>query len=317
MQGIEIPSLSLIALAVTQALIMLALAPLYTGISRVIRAKMHSRQGPGIWQDYRDLFKLLRRQDVAPHPSGIVFAIAPWVLIIAMLMIAMALPAVTNHSPFPFAGDVITDIYLFAIFRFFFTLAGLDSGSMFASLGSSRELTLGVLVEPTLMLSIFTVALITDTSDLGLISTTLASQSWAFPIATIVSGVACAFVVFVEMGKLPFDIAEAEQELQEGPLTEYSGSSLGLMKIAFGLKQMVVVQLFLSIFVPFGKADHLGLVALLVAAFWLLVKLLVCFVLASVIENAMARVRYVKTHRLTWVGFGVAVAGFLLYLLGL
>ncbi|AGH82389.1 hydrogenase 4 membrane subunit [Psychromonas sp. CNPT3] len=317
MQGLEIPSLGMITLAIIQALIMVALAPLFTGLSRVIRAKMHSRQGPGILQDYRDLYKLLRRQDVAPSPSGIIFAITPWVLIITMALVAMAMPAVTNHSPFPIAGDVITDIYLFAIFRFFFALAGLDSGSIFAGLGSSRELTLGVLVEPILILSIFTVALITGSSDLGNMSNTLATLPWSMPVATVVSGAACAFVIFIEMGKLPFDVAEAEQELQEGPMTEYSGSSLALMKIGFGLKQMVVVMLFLAIFVPFGKADTLTVSALLIATLWLLVKLFVCFSIASVLENSMARVRYVQTHELTWIGFGIAVLGFLFYLTGI
>ncbi|MBD1577175.1 respiratory chain complex I subunit 1 family protein [Vibrio sp. S11_S32] len=317
MPHLEIPSLGMVTLAIVQALIMIALAPFFTGLSRVIRAKMHSRQGPGVLQDYRDLFKLLRRQSVAPFPSGVIFAITPWVLIITMSLVAMAMPAVTNFSPFPIAGDVITDIYLFAIFRFFFALSGLDSGSMFAGLGSSRELTLGVLVEPTLMLSIFTMALITGTSDLGYISTAMATQTWAAPVATVIAGIACAFVVFIEMGKLPFDVAEAEQELQEGPMTEYSGSGFALMKIGFGLKQMVVVQLFLAIFIPFGKADELTFSALLIATVWLLVKLLVTFTIASIIENSVARVRYVKTHQLTWVGFGIAVLGFLFYLTGL
>jgi hydrogenase-4 component C len=119
------------------------------------------------------------------------------------------------------------------------------------------------------------------------------------------------------MGKLPFDVAEAEQELQEGPMTEYSGSGFALMKIGFGLKQMVVVQLFLAIFIPFGKADELTFSALLIAAVWLLVKLFVTFTIASIIENSVARVRYVQTHHLTWVGFGIAVLGFLFYLTGL
>jgi hydrogenase-4 component C len=319
MQGLEVPSLGMIALAITQGLIMLALAPFFTGLSRMIRSKMHSRVGPGILQDYRDLYKLLRRQDVAPSPSGIIFAITPYILIITMMLIAMAMPAVTNQSPFPIAGDVITDIYLLAIFRFFFSLSGLDSGSMFAGLGSSRELTLGALVEPTFILVVFTMAMITGTSDLGYISTMLATEPWVAPAATMVTGVACAFVVFVEMGKLPFDVAEAEQELQEGPLTEYSGSSFALAKLGFGLKQMVVVMFFLAIFIPFGKADvnNLTFFSLLTAAFWLFVKVFVVFTIASVIENSMARVRYINTHHLTWVGFGVAVLGFLFYLTGL
>ncbi|MEI6859295.1 MAG: respiratory chain complex I subunit 1 family protein [Shewanella sp.] len=317
MQGLEMPSPEWIALAVVQALIMISLAPLATGFSRVLRAKMHSRKGPGILQDYRDIRKLLRRQDITPNPSGIIFKVMPLILMSSMLLVAMALPTVTNYSPFPIAGDVITDIYLFAIFRFFFALSGLDSGSIYAGVGSERELTLGVLVEPILMLSIFTMALMAGTFDLGYISTYMATESWSVPGAVMLAGTACAFAVFIEMGKLPFDCAEAEQELQEGPITEYSGSGLAMVKLGLGLKQLVIAQLFLAIFVPFGKATELTLGALSVAAVILFAKLFVVFLIAGVIENSVARTRFLKTHHLTWIGFGIAVLGFIFYLIGL
>jgi len=317
MQGLEMPSPEWIALAVVQALIMICLAPLVTGFSRAIRSKMHSRQGPGVLQDYRDIAKLLRRQDVAPQPSGIIFKVMPMVLITTMLLVGMALPTVTNGSPFPIAGDVITDIYLFAIFRFFFSLSGLDSGSIYAGVGSSREVTLGVLVEPILMLSIFTMALMAGSFDLGYISTYMATETWQVPGAVLLAGSACAFAVFIEMGKLPFDSAEAEQELQEGPVSEYSGSAFALVKLGLGLKQLVVAQLFLALFIPFGKATELTFGALLLATVILIAKMFVLLLIAGVIENSAARTRFLKTHHLTWVGFGIAVLGFIFYLIGL
>ena len=317
MQGLEMPSPEWIALAVVQALIMICLAPLVTGFTRVLRAKMHSRQGPGVLQDYRDIAKLLRRQEVAPNPSGVIFKVMPMVLISTMLLVGMALPTVTNSSPFPIAGDVITDIYLFAIFRFFFSLSGLDSGSIYAGVGSSREVTLGVLVEPILMLSIFTMALMAGSFDLGYISTYMATETWEVPCAVLLAGCACAFAVFIEMGKLPFDSAEAEQELQEGPVSEYSGSGFALVKLGMGLKQLVVAQLFLALFIPFGKATELTFGALSLATVILMAKLFVLFLIAGVIENSVARTRFLKTHHLTWVGFGIAVLGFIFYLIGL
>lgn len=170
MPVLEMPSWGMVALALTQAIAMLALAPLATGFNRVLRAKMHSRQGPGLLQDYRDIAKLLRRQEVTPEPAGILFNLMPALLIAALLLVGMALPTLTHESPFPIAGDLITDIYLFAIFRFFFSLAGLDSGSMFAGSGARRELTLGILVEPILVLACFIMAMMVGSSDLGNIS---------------------------------------------------------------------------------------------------------------------------------------------------
>ncbi len=141
----------LVIFALAQAVILLVLTPLFTGISRQIRARMHSRRGPGIWQDYRDIHKLFKRQEVAPTSSGLMFRLMPWVLISSMLVLAMALPLFITVSPFAGGGDLITLIYLLALFRFFFALSGLDTGSPFAGVGASRELTLGILVEPMLI----------------------------------------------------------------------------------------------------------------------------------------------------------------------
>lgn len=312
----DTPTLMTGLFAVVQAIFLLLLTPLFTGISRQIRAKMHSRQGPGIMQDYRDIIKLLKRQSVAPRDSGFIFRVMPYVLLGSMLLLAMALPVVTTTSLFSGAGDLIIILYIFALFRFFFSLSGLDTGSPFAGIGASRELTLGVLVEPILFLGLLVVALIAGSTNIGSISAVM-SQGWVSPTATFLAMLACGFATFIEMGKIPFDVAEAEQELQEGPLTEYSGSGLALVKWGIGLKQVVVAVLFLSIFFPFGSASVLTAGSLLLALGLMLVKLLVIFVLASLVENSLARGRFLLTHHVTWLGFGVAALGFVFYLTGL
>lgn len=248
----------LVILALAQAVILLMLTPLFTGISRQIRARMHSRRGPGIWQDYRDIHKLFKRQEVAPTSSGLMFRLMPWVLISSMLVLAMALPLFITVSPFAGGGDLITLIYLLALFRFFFALSGLDTGSPFAGVGASRELTLGILVEPMLILSLLVLALIAGSTHIEMISNTLAT-GWNSPLTTVLALLACGFACFIEMGKIPFDVAEAEQELQEGPLTEYSGAGLALAKWGLGLKQVVMAALFVALFLPFGRAQELSL----------------------------------------------------------
>ena len=312
----ETPTLMTGLFALVQAVFLLLLTPLFTGISRQIRAKMHSRQGPGVLQDYRDIFKLLKRQSVAPRDSGMVFCIMPYVLLGSMLLLAMALPVFTITSLFSGASDIIIVLYIFALFRFFFSLSGLDTGSPFAGIGASRELTLGVLVEPTLFLGLLVVALIAGSTNIGTISAVM-NEGWISPTATLLALLACGFATFIEMGKIPFDVAEAEQELQEGPLTEYSGSGLALVKWGIGLKQVVVAVLFLSIFFPYGNASELTIASLLFAIVIMLIKLLVIFVLASLVENSLARGRFLLTHHVTWLEFGVAALGFVFYLTGL
>lgn len=311
-----ISSWALWLLALFQAALLLALTPLFTGLSRQIRARMHSRRGPGILQDYRDLQKLLKRQSVAPASSGLMFRLMPWVLLSSMLVVAMTLPLFIRTSPFASAGDLITLIYLFALFRFFFALSGLDTGSPFAGLGASRELTLGVLVEPMLILALLVLALLAGSTNIGTISATLAA-GWISPVATLLSLLACGFACFIEMGKIPFDVAEAEQELQEGPLTEYSGAGLALVKWGVGLKQVVIASLFLALFFPFGNAVSFSPGALALALLFTLLKLGGVFTLASLMENALARGRFLLTHHLTWLGFSLAALAYVFWLTGL
>lgn len=297
---------SLWPLALIQALVLLALAPLFAGISRVMRARMHNRQGPGVLQEYRDIAKLLTRQSVAPAAAGPVFRSMPCLLTGGLLAIATALPVVTLTSPLGAAGDLITVIYLFAVVRFVFAIAGLDTGSTFTGIGASREAVLGVLVEPILLLGLWVAALVAGSTSLGAIAARVLHWPLTSSLTLVLAGLACAFATYIEMGKLPFDLAEAEQELQEGPLTEYSGAALGVLKLGISLKQLVVLQLFLGLFFPFGLAEQITPLTLAIAVVLCLVKLLVAVLVVALIENSVARLRFLKTSRTTWAGFGLA-----------
>ncbi|WP_312178042.1 respiratory chain complex I subunit 1 family protein [Pseudescherichia sp.] len=293
-----------------QALVLFAFAPLLAGISRVARARLHNRRGPGVLQEYRDLLKLLGRQSVAPADASWVFRLMPFVMIGVMLTIATALPVVTVASPLPALGDLITLIYLFAIARFFFAIAGLDTGSPFTGLGASREAMLGVLVEPILLLGLWVVALVAGSTHISTMTATL----WSWPVERsvplLLALCACAFATFIEMGKLPFDLAEAEQELQEGPLTEYSGCGFALLKWGISLKQLVVLQLFVGLFLPWGQMVAFSAGGLLLALVVAVVKLVLGVLVIALFENSMARLRFCATSRVTWAGFGFAFLAF-------
>ncbi len=296
--------------AVVQALVLFALAPLLSGISRVARARLHNRRGPGVLQEYRDLFKLLGRQSIAPAASGWVFRLTPLVMVGVMLTIATALPVITVASPLPLLGDLITLIYLFAIARFFFAIAGLDTGSPFTGLGASREAMLGVLVEPILLLGLWVAALVAGSTHITHITDTVYHWPLYASLPLFLALCACAFATFIEMGKLPFDLAEAEQELQEGPLSEYSGSGFAILKWGISLKQLVVLQLFVGVFFPWGQMTAFSVGGLLLALVVALLKLLLGVLVIALFENSMARLRFVAASRVTWAGFGVAFLAF-------
>ncbi len=304
----------LLLVGFVQALLLLLLAPLLTGVARVLRAKMHSRKGPTVWQNYRDLIKLFKRPEVAPAPSSWVFRAAPFVVLTTLLLVAMLIPVITLQSPWSVAGDLILVVYLLALVRFFIALAGLDSGNTFAGFGANREMTMSVLIEPVMVLVLFVMALMAGSTNLGTMSVKVASGEISFHAAVWLGMLAFAFATFVEMNKLPYDLAEAEQELQEGVLAEYSGASLALLKWGLALRQLLMAALFVAIFFPFGAAGSLEPLALVLGAVAFVIKIGIIYVLSAVAENGMVRVRFIKASELVWVAMGTALVSFVFYL---
>lgn len=294
--------------------LLLFAAPLFSGFSRVLRAKIHNRVGPPLTQNYRDISKLFRRQEVAPPQAGWVFHVTPYVTFSAMLVAALAIPVLTQISPLGATADLILIVYLFALPRFFFAVAGLDTGSTFAGIGARRELLFAALVEPVLLLVVLVMALMAGSTNLGTISAGVASGNVPISMAFLLGLAAFAFASFVEMGKLPYDVGEAEQELQEGPLAEYSGRSLALMKWGIYLKQLVLAALFTAMFLPFGAAAEFTLPGLALAAVVFLIKIALFFFFAALVENVMARARFMKAPAGVWLAFGAAVMAFVFYL---
>lgn len=308
---------SLIVIGILQALLIALAAPLFSGFSRVLRAKMHSRHGPPLLQNYYDLFKLVKRQEVLPSEGRLVFRIAPYLVVVSVLLVAMIVPILTTQSPFGWVGDVILVIYLLALVRFFCSLSGLAAGSTFGGLGARRELLLSALVEPLMLLVMFVMALLAGSTNLGVISTAIVKGTLPYYATVWLGMISFAFVIFIEAGKLPFDVSEAEQEIQEGPLTEYSGRGLALMKWGLYMKQLVVVALFLAIFIPFGSVPEPAIGGGLLALFTFLLKAAALYVIAALIENSMARVRFIKAPAVTWVALGVGLLCFAFYLVNI
>jgi hydrogenase-4 component C len=304
-------------IACVQAAAVVLLAPLVSGLARVMRAKIHSRTGPGLLQDYRDLAKLFKRQDIHSKSSGYLFRYMPVVFLGSILVIAMGLPIITRASPIPGLGDMITIVYLLALSRFVFVLAALDSSSSFSGAGGIRELIVSTLIECAMLLSLLVVALIAGSTDIGIIGSRIASGDINSIIAVVLAAIAFAFTIYVELGKLPFDVAEAEQELQEGPLTEYSGPSFAVLKLALSSKQIVVISWFIALFLPFGSAVALTPFALIIAVAVYLLKLFAIFFIVSLIENTVTRVRFRLLSRQCWLVVGIASLSFIFYLIGL
>ncbi|MCX6910243.1 MAG: NADH-quinone oxidoreductase subunit H [Verrucomicrobia bacterium] len=231
--------------------IILVLAPFFQGVLRKITALIQSRQGPPIWQSYFDLLKLLGKEDIESGESPLMQRFAVYLSLATVLTVACLVP-MGFAAPMNAAGDVILLIYLLTLCGICTLLAGLAAGSTYSLLGTSREMMTMIALEPLFAVAIVVGAVHTQSFRLDTVLNGSVYASAAFPWSgAIMCGVMLlSFQAFVQ--RVPFDISEAETEIMEGPLMEYSGPKLALFKYAQMAKLVIYSALFVTLFVPWG-----------------------------------------------------------------
>ena len=293
--------------SVAQLFLLLALAPLVTGVIRTLKAKMQTRRGPGVLQPYRDLRKLFHKGMVIPETASWVFAATPWVVFFSTVLAGLMIPMVAAEAPLGLFGGVLAVIYLLGLGRFFLALSGLDSGSSFGGLGSSREMTISALAEPAMMLAIFTVAIGAGSTSLTEIASSAIGQNWRFLApAQMFAFAALALVLIAETGRIPVDNPDTHLELtmiHEAMILEYSGPYLALIEWAASVKQLVLMTLLINCFWPLGlMPTWFGFGALRGIA-WLLAKLLLLSCAIVLLETVNAKMRLFRVPELLAVAF--------------
>jgi formate hydrogenlyase subunit 4 len=229
----------------------LLIGPLFAGIIRkVVRARVHSRQGPPIWQPFYDLFKLLGKEDLRSSSSPIALY-GPMVALAAVLVAALLTP-MGLVPPLSGYGDMIVFAYFVTIVAVAAVMVGLSSASPYSAVGAGREIMMHIVVEPVLIISLVTAA-VKAKSFMMWDMATWYQDHW--PAASmIVAGVALLIALQAQVGKLPFDVVEAEQEIMGGPFVELSGPRLALFHWASFARQIVYASVLVAIFVPWGIA---------------------------------------------------------------
>ena len=260
----------------------LLLAPLGEGVMRKLRAAIHSRKGPPFTQPYWDILKLLGKEDLRTT-SGAVYALLPAVTLGSVLLLAALIP-MGGAAPLAFAGDVIVVLYVAAMSTVLVMLVGFSSASPYASVGSSREMMLLLCVEPTLAVALVAGAYKGGTLALsGIIDQQVRNGP---SISMTIGGVAFFLALQAVAGKLPFDIAEADQEIMGGPLVEQSGPRLALLRWAMWTKQLLLAVLLVEVFCPWPRFGIYPLDLVLTA-----LKVLIVLVLVEVVEVVNPRLR--------------------------
>jgi formate hydrogenlyase subunit 4 len=303
---------------VAHAAIMLSLAPLLVGVIRKVKARFQSRRGASIFQPYADLAKLFRKQPVVSSTASWIFTATPYILFVSTLTAGLLVPVFFSHMPLNFAGNIIALVYLLALGTFFLILAGLDAGSAFGGMGSSREAIVASLTEPALMLSIFAIALTAGSTNLSTIVHRTASLEGITmdPSPHLMALAALCIVALAETGRVPVDNPATHLELtmiHEAMVLEYSGRYLALIEWAAGLKLVVFLTLIANVFAPWGIATTPTPAALAVGIAAYLVKVTGLAVVIGVIECMFAKLRLFRVTDLLGVAFILALLALLFF----
>jgi formate hydrogenlyase subunit 4 len=263
----------------------LLLAPFFQGVMRKVTARVQSRQGPPIRQPYFDLFKLLGKEDIESGSSPGMQRFAAYLALASALTLACFVP-MGFRAPLNRAGDVFVLIYLLTLSGVCVLLAGLAAGSTYSLVGISREMMTMVALEPLFAIAIVVGAMHAGSFGLDAVLNGSPYGGPGIPWSGLlmVAVILLSFQAFVQ--RVPFDISEAETELMEGPLMEYSGPKLALFKYAQMVKLVIYSALFVNLFVPWGSTLPVPLHWLF---FW--VKVFAVVLLVTLVAATHARYR--------------------------
>lgn len=298
-----------ILLWIIQILFIPALAPLCVGFIRKLKAWMQNRKGASVFQPYRDIWKLLHKDEVISSDASWVFKFSPFIIFAVMIIAGASIPTLSLASDF-LIGDILVLIYILAIGVFFLALGGIDIGGPFGGFGASREMTLAALTEAGLLFSLTALALLSRTTDLFLISKHIISLDAVLFLPVLIAFLGFFIALLAETARFPFDNPATHLELtmiHEAMILEYSGKRLALLEWASAMKLLIFISIGVSVFFPFGIALSAGIGVIAFSMLIFLIKTVLFCVVIAVIESSMAKLRFFRLPDLLFTSFILSV----------
>ncbi|MCY7405720.1 MAG: NADH-quinone oxidoreductase subunit H [Cryobacterium sp.] len=303
-------AVSAIIIALVQVVLFVFLAPLLIGVIRQVRATIEGRAGAGIWQPWRDVRKLLVKNPVRAADSSWMLRVGPVALMVSSLLLCVLLPLV-GTIPFPsIPSDLFVIVSVMLIGVVALALVGLDGGTAFGGMGSSRHMTVAALVEPTLLLSVYALSIPAGTSTISaIVETRLFSPEVIISPVSVLALVALSIAIMAETGRLPVDNPGTHLELtmlHEAMTLEASGRDLVWLEVGSWLKLAALLGLVSNLIAPWGVVTDFSALGLLIGVVSIAVKVLVLGVLLSVGEIFLAKVRLFQVPELLAGSFALA-----------
>ena len=265
--------------------IALLVAPFFQGVLRRVTARIQSRQGPPLMQPYFDIFKLLGKEDIESGEAPGMQRFATYLLLATVLAAACLVP-LGLPAPMHGSGDVILLVYLITFSGICTLLAGAAAGSTYSLVGTRREMMMMIALDPIFAVTLVIGAINTGSLRLESVLNGSLYRTGGFPAAGLIMLAVMLLAFQAYVGRVPFDISEAETEIMEGPLIEYSGPKLAMFKYAQAVKLIIYAALFVALFIPWGNALPLPIAFVI---FW--VKVLALVLLSTFLAATHARYR--------------------------
>jgi len=296
----------------------LLLAPLFVGWVNQCRAWLQNRSGAGVLQPYRKLIKLFHKDAVLAHNASPLFRFTPYILFSSMWLAASLVPVIATDLPLSPAVDVIALVGIFALARVFISLAAMDIGTSFGTLGARREMLVGFLAEPALLMVFFSAALISQSTSLVTIVETLAHKQFVIYPSLAFAAIAFVMVLLAENARIPVDNPSTHLELtmiHEAMILEYSARHLALIEWASALKLFAYTTIGFALFMPWGIAEAGRLDEIPLALGILLLKLVAAGAGLALLETVSAKMRIFRVPEFMGTAFLLAVLGMLIHFL--
>jgi formate hydrogenlyase subunit 4 len=298
-----------------QMLLVLALAPLLTGVVRKVKARLNRRQGASVIQPYRDLRRLLGKEVVLADNASWLFRVAPYLIFAVTWVAAALIPTFATGLIFSWSGDLIAITALLGSARFLLALAGMDIGTSFGGLGASREVMIASLAEPAMLMIAVTLALIAGSTQLSTIAEVMLNFG-TLRVSLAMALVAFIIVAVAENGRIPVDNPATHLELtmvHEAMVLEYSGRHLAMIELASALKLLLYVSAIACLFLPWGLATgNAGIGAYAIGIVTYLGKLALGAGALAVFETSIAKMRVFRVPSFLGAALMLGLLGVLL-----
>jgi formate hydrogenlyase subunit 4 len=303
-------SFTLIGYGILNMMFVLLISPLFISLIKKVKAHAQKRKGPPLLQTYRNLAKLLKKETIYSQNSSWIMRITPIVNVAVLLVASLFVPMLFIPQPTDLVGNIILFIYLLALAKFFMALSGLDAGSTFGGMGSSREMAISALIEPVAIVVFAALAFAFKTLNIpDMLRGALASNVLVNPVL-ILTSISLFIVLIVESARVPVDNPETHLELtmiHEAMILEQTGKNLAMMELSSSMKQLLLMGLLINILVPWGLTQEFTIPSILIALGAFFLKAAVLAIIIGLFESSCAKSRLFRLPGLFALAFFLSI----------